>query len=441
MQAGQAQANDFLPVFHRQPGMAAGIGGLAGIAGDLLDGRLQFTERVAYQRGIAGLMFGAVVQLVAQLSKRSAGARDLFGVEADGTYQIGEVGAQAVERGLDVMQFAVGLAQFDVAAEVALGPGQQRGCEVGQGSGQAPLQRVDQQRDQQDQGDHHPLHQSDFTLNLSVLGANHRFQSGDGLLHLSDFLVRCGAQVGTLLDLFAGALKFGGVASQQAVEFALEPDAGILGLGFFAVLQAHHRGEIVGTRFAGTGNAEQWQGVQQLRLCTDTGHFAFNVRRQFAATAADQLVPRQRQFAQVLGRGQQRRQIRRVTAGVLAELIETGTEFAFGLQQQGLRVASEFAGGQQVGFAEFIQVLQAGAQGVGQGRRQLAEFLLQGFDRLAGTAQAQGITAGKVVLDVARHFILKLLGQSQVALHQKIRTFQGFLRPPQRGAEGDAHGD
>ena len=60
------------------------------------------------------------------------GAGDLFGVKANGPHQIDEVGAQTVERGLNVMQLAIGLAQFNVPAEVALGPGRQGWREVGQ---------------------------------------------------------------------------------------------------------------------------------------------------------------------------------------------------------------------------------------------------------------------------------------------------------------------
>ena len=103
-------------------------------------------------------------------------------------------------------------------------------------------------------------------------------------------------------------------------------------------------------------------------------------------------------------------------------------------------VAREFARGQQLGFAEFVKGRQARAQGLGQHRWQFAEFLLQAVDGLAGAAQAQCIAAGEVILNVARDFILELLRQAQVTLHQQIGTLQGFLRPPQRGAEGHAHG-
>ncbi|MNF66948.1 hypothetical protein D3C84_487500 [compost metagenome] len=114
---------------------------------------------------------------------------------------------------------------------------------------------------------------------------------------------------------------------------------------------------------------------------------------------------------------EQRRQVGRIATGVLAELIETGTQFPLGLQQQGLRITCQFAGGQQVGFAEFFKVRQAGAQRLGQSWWQFAEFFLQAVDALGGAAQAQRIAAAQVTLDAAGDFILKLLRQAQVALH------------------------
>ncbi|MNL05276.1 hypothetical protein D3C87_1258630 [compost metagenome] len=418
MQPGEAQADDFLPVLHRQSGMSTGVGGLAGIAGDLLNGRLQFAEGIADHRGIAGLMLGAAVQVVAQLRQGAAAAGDLLGVEANGAHQIHQISPQAIERGLNVMQFAIGLAQFNVLAEVALGPGRQGRRQIGQGPGQASLQGIDQQRDQQDQADHYPLHQSHFALDLPVLGTDHRFQPGDGLLHGGDFQVSGGAEVGALANLFAGAGKFRRIAGQQVIEFTLEADTSIFGDRFLGVLQAHHGGEIIGVRLTVGGDAQQWQGLQLFGLNAQVADFTLDIGGQFAATAADQFVPGQRQFAQVLGRGEQWRLVSRIGAGVLAELIKAGRQFAFGLQQQRLWIAREFTGSQQVGFAEFIQIRQARAQGIGQCRRQLAQFLSQAVDGLAGAAQAQRIAAGKVILDVARDVILKLPGQAQVALHQ-----------------------
>ena len=65
VQPGEAQADDFLPMFHRQPGMAAGVGSLAGITGHLLNGRFQFAERITDERRVTRLMLGAAVQVIA----------------------------------------------------------------------------------------------------------------------------------------------------------------------------------------------------------------------------------------------------------------------------------------------------------------------------------------------------------------------------------------
>ncbi|MNO95869.1 hypothetical protein D3C76_875230 [compost metagenome] len=440
MQAGKTQANDFLAMFDRLASMATGLGGLAGVAGDLLDGRLQFAKGVSNHCRVAGLVFGAAVQVIAQFRQGSTAAGDLFGVATNGPHQVHQIGAQTIERGFDVMQFAVGIAQLNVAAEVAFGPGRQGRGESGQGSRQFALQGVDQQGDQQNQADHHPLHQPHFTLDLPVLGAHHRFQPGDGLLHGGDFQVCRGAEFGTFVDLLASARQFRRVTAEQAVELTLEADAGIFGRGFLGVFQAHHRSEIIGVRFTAGRHAQQRQGVQLFGLAADVGDFALDIGGQFAATAADQFVPGQRQLAQVLGSHEQWGQVARVATGVLAELIKAGAQLSFSLQEQGLRIARELAGGQQIGFAEFVQVVQARAQGVRQGRWQLVEFLVQCVDGLAGAAQAQRIAAGEVIDNIARHVTLELLGQPQVALHQQIGAFEGLLRPPECRSKGHAHG-
>ncbi len=360
MQAGEAQADDLLPVRDGLASVAAGIGSLTGIAGHLLNGRFQFAERITDHGRVTGLMFGAAVQVIAQLCQGSAAAGDLLGVEADGAHQIHQIGAQAIERGFDVLQFAVGFAQLNVATEIAFGPGGQGRSEVGQGSGQLALQGVDEQGDQQNQADHHALHQSHFALDLSVLGAYHGLKTGDRLLYGGDFQVGRGTEVGAFLDLLAGARQFRRVAGEEAVQFTLEADAGIFRNGFFSVFQPHHGGEIIRIRFSADGHAQQWQGIQLLSLGTDVGDFALDIGSQFAAAAADQFVAGQGKFAQVLGGGEQWCQVSRVATGVLAELVKAGAEFPFGLQQQGLRVSREFAGGEQVGFAEFVQGRQAG---------------------------------------------------------------------------------
>ena len=97
MQPGQALADHPLPLGHRQPGAAAGIGGLAGIARHLRDGRFQFTQGVADLRGICGLAFSATVQASAQLGQGLAAAGHLFGIQAQGAHQVHQVAAQAVK--------------------------------------------------------------------------------------------------------------------------------------------------------------------------------------------------------------------------------------------------------------------------------------------------------------------------------------------------------
>ncbi|MOA25752.1 hypothetical protein D3C78_1464970 [compost metagenome] len=92
----------------------------------------------------------------------------------------------------------------------------------------------------------------------------------------------------------------------------------------------------------------------------------------------------------------------------MGQLVQAGAQFAFGLQEQGLRIAGQFAGGQQIGLAEAIEVRQARAQGLGQCRGKLIEVFLQGLQGLGRSTQAQGVAAGQVVLDIARHFALEL---------------------------------
>uniref|UniRef100_A0A0S1MKJ3 Putative methyl-accepting chemotaxis protein n=1 Tax=Phakopsora pachyrhizi TaxID=170000 RepID=A0A0S1MKJ3_PHAPC len=68
-------------------------------------------------------------------------------------------------------------------------------------------------------------------------------------------------------------------------------------------------------------------------------------------------------------------------------------------------------------------------------------MLQQVFQALAGAAQAQGVAAGEVIVDIARGLVLKGLRQAQVALHQQIGPLQGALRPPERRAQSQANGD
>ena len=45
------------------------------------------------------------------------------------------------------------------------------------------MQGIDQQRDEQDQANHQALDQPHFILDVCVLGAHHRLQFGEWLLH------------------------------------------------------------------------------------------------------------------------------------------------------------------------------------------------------------------------------------------------------------------
>ncbi|MNV80750.1 hypothetical protein D3C71_1743730 [compost metagenome] len=121
-QARQALADYRLALFHRTPGIAAGLGGCAGVTCHLLNGRFQLAQGIADLPGIAGLALGAAVQRSAHAGQGVAAAGHLLGVVADGADQLHQVLTQAVERLLDVVQFAVGLAQGDGLGEVALGP-------------------------------------------------------------------------------------------------------------------------------------------------------------------------------------------------------------------------------------------------------------------------------------------------------------------------------
>ena len=244
-QPGQALVYYALPLGNGQAGAATGIGSMAGIPCDLGDGGLQFAQCVTDLGRINSLAFGAAVQAVAEFGQGLAAAGDLLGIQAQGAHQIHQVLAQAIERSLNVMQLAIGLAQLDVAAEVAVGPGRQRPGQMGQDLGQSALQSVDQQCDQQNQANHQTLDQPHLALDLPVLGAHLRFQRGNCLLHGVEFQVGAVAEQGPLFYLGLGALEFGGVAVQQVVQLSLEADPRIFGLCRAFGLQPHQRGEIV----------------------------------------------------------------------------------------------------------------------------------------------------------------------------------------------------
>ena len=300
VQPGQAQADHPLTLFYGATGIAAGLCGLAGVPGHLLNGGFQFAQRVANQRGITGLAFCAAMQAGAEFGQGMAAALNLLGVQADSADQVHEVGPQAIQRFFDVAQFAVGRAQLDVLGEIPVGPGRQRGRKIGQNAGQAALQGVDQQRDQEDQADHQALHHPHIALDKCVLSADFRFQASDCFLQRVDFELSAGAEFCAALNLIPGPVQLGGVTVKQAAQFTFVAHAAVFGDGFLAIAQAHHGGEVFSARL-GTGcDAEQWQGIQRLRLGAYGRDFAFDIGGQLTAAAADQFVPGQAQACQVL---------------------------------------------------------------------------------------------------------------------------------------------
>ena len=212
MQAGEAVADHALPLLHGAPGITAGIGRLAGIAGHLQDGALQLAEGITDLRGVAGLALGAAVQAVAEVGQGAAAAGHLLGVTANGADQIDQVQAQAIEGFFDVAQLAGLRLQLHLAAEVAGGPGRQRRHQAMEDIGQAPLDGVDGQGDQQDQANHQPLQQLHLALDLPVLAAHLRLDGGQRLLQGTDLGLGAAGQLLALLDQCLGALQFAGVA-------------------------------------------------------------------------------------------------------------------------------------------------------------------------------------------------------------------------------------
>ena len=78
---------------------------------------------------------------------------------------------------------------------------------------QFALQGVDQQRNQQDQANHQALDQPYFILDLTMLGAHHGFQFGNGLLHGAKLEVGGGAELAALFDQLPGALEFSRISA------------------------------------------------------------------------------------------------------------------------------------------------------------------------------------------------------------------------------------
>ncbi|MCY1351513.1 hypothetical protein D9M69_377810 [compost metagenome] len=327
-------------------------------------------------------------------------------------------------------------------------PGRQRWHQLPEQLRQAALDAVHRQGDEQDQADHQALEQAHLALDARVLGAQQRLAGVECLLQGGDLGGARRGQPGALLDQRAGALQFGRVAAQQAGQFALEGDAAVCAGALLGIVgQAHQRGEVVGPGAAGFRDAEQRQGGEAPGLFVEGGQFALEVGEQFVATAGDQLVAGMAEAQQVLAGAQQRCAVvaggRLVGGGrgVLVELVEQAGQFALGLQQQALRVAGQLAGGEQFAGAELLQFLEARPQRRGERGRQGVQLPGQGVQRLVGGLVAQGVAAGQVVADIARHRLFELLGQAEVLALQLVGALEGALRPPEGGAERQADDD
>ncbi|MCY1559034.1 hypothetical protein D9M68_960270 [compost metagenome] len=90
-----------------------------------------------------------------------------------------------------------------------------------------------------------------------MLGTHLGLQGGERRLQGIHPLGGRGNQRGAALDQFAGAGQFAGVALEQARQLTFEGDTAVFGLaGVAAASQAHHGGEIVGSRMTAVGHAE-----------------------------------------------------------------------------------------------------------------------------------------------------------------------------------------
>ena len=165
---------------------------------------------------------------------------------------------------------------------------------------------------------------------------------------------------------------------------------------------------------------------------------------QLATTAADQFAASMAQADQVLG-GLEQRGVVGVTGvaavGVSGQLRQGAAHLALGLQQQALRIAGQFAGGEQIVGGKALQLQQAGLQIAGQVVGQAVELVGKLADGLGRRAVAQSVAAGQVGVDVLRHVLLEALRQAQVARHQLVGALQGLLRPPEGGPQGQADAD
>ena len=138
-------------------GLLAGLRGLTGIAGDLLDGLFQLAEGIADLRRVSHLAFGALMQAVTQVRQAVAAAGDLLGMQANAADQPDQIVTQLVEGVLDGAHLGGLCLQADALAEMPGGPARQLRHQAFQYAGQAALQGVDADGDEQQQDDHAAL--------------------------------------------------------------------------------------------------------------------------------------------------------------------------------------------------------------------------------------------------------------------------------------------
>ncbi|MNO86499.1 hypothetical protein D3C76_778970 [compost metagenome] len=225
-----------------------------------------------------------------------------------------------------------------------------------------------------------------------MLAAYFGLQAGNGRLHVGDSCDRFGAQFGTVLDLRAGALQFGRVALEKALQLSLEVKPCVLGLGFHLTLQAHQCGKVVIARCL-AGYAQQWQGFDTLYMSSHGRQFTFDIGGQLATPATDQLFSCGRQACQVLRGAEQRGLIANgigiaAAVGITCQLLEVCAHFPFGLHQQGLWVACQLPCREQLGAAESLQGFQARTDLADQFGGQFTTVVLQGRDSLGSAAMA-----------------------------------------------------
>ena len=174
---------------------------------------------------------------------------------------------------------------------------------------QAPLQAVDGEGDEQDQGDHPTLDQAYLALQALALAAHLRLQGGQGLAHRVQSGAGVGGQLLATLDQVAGAAQLVRIALQQAGEFAPQRHAavfGIAGASLGVAGQPHHGGEVVAGRALFVEHAEQRQGLDPPGLLAQVGQFALDVAGQGRVGAFHQLGAGQAEAGQVQAGEQQR---------------------------------------------------------------------------------------------------------------------------------------